>query len=164
MYKRQVLTADDTTDLARPGDHDGAGLRHALLTVLAGPNIADKSWVTDQYDRYVMGNTAMAQPDDAGVVRVDEFTGLGVALATDCNSRFCALDPYDGAQLALSEAYRNVAVSGARPLAVTDCLNFGSPEDPGVMWAFRESVRALAEGCKFLGIPVTCLLYTSRCV
>jgi phosphoribosylformylglycinamidine synthase len=150
-----VLSADDTTDLARPGDHDGAGLRHALLTVLAGPNIADKSWVTDQYDRYVMGNTAMAQPDDAGVVRVDEFTGLGVALATDCNSRFCALDPYDGAQLALSEAYRNVAVSGARALAVTDCLNFGSPEDPGVMWAFRESVRALAEGCKFLGIPVT---------
>ena len=111
--------------------------------------------MTDQYDRYVMGNTALSQPDDAGVVRVDEETGLGVAVATDCNSRFAKLDPYAGAQLALSEAYRNVATSGAAPLAVTDCLNFGSPEDPGVMWQFREAIRGIAEGCKVLGIPVT---------
>ncbi len=96
-----------------------------------------------------MGNTALAQPDDAGVVRVDEETGCGVAMATDCNGRFAKLDPYAGAQLALAEAYRNVATTGACPLAVTDCLNFGSPEDPGVMWQFargrpRRSPRAAA--------------------
>ncbi|MEP6854063.1 MAG: AIR synthase related protein, partial [Pedococcus sp.] len=115
----------------------------------------DKSWVTDQYDRYVLGNTALAMPDDAGVVRVDEETGRGVAISTDCNSRFAKLDPYLGAQLALAESYRNVATAGAVPLAVTDCLNFGSPEDPGVMWQFREAVKGIAEGCKTLGIPVT---------
>jgi phosphoribosylformylglycinamidine (FGAM) synthase-like enzyme len=102
-----------------------------------------------------MGNTALAMPDDAGVVRVDEETGRGVAVSTDCNGRFAKLDPYAGAQLALAEAYRNVATAGAAPLAVTDCLNFGSPEDPGVMWQFREAVRGIAEGCKTLGIPVT---------
>ncbi len=91
-----------------------------------------------------MGNTALAMPDDAGVVRVDEETGLGVAISTDCNGRFGALDPYAGAQLALAEAYRNVATAGAVPLAVTDCLNFGSPEDPGVMWQFAEAVRGLS--------------------
>ena len=97
----------------------------------------------------------LAQPEDAGVVRVDEDTGLGVALATDGNGRFARLDPYAGAQLALAEAYRNVAVAGARPLAVSDCLNFGSPEDPGVMWQFAEACRGLADGCRELGLPVT---------
>ena len=89
------------------------------------------------------------------MVRVDEETGLGVALATDGNGRFAKLDPYDGAQLALAEAYRNVAATGAKPLAVTNCLNFGSPEDPDVMWQFAEAVRGLADGCLELGIPVT---------
>jgi phosphoribosylformylglycinamidine synthase len=88
-------------------------------------------------------------------VRVDEGTGLGVAVSTDCNGRFAKLDPYLGAQLALAESYRNVAVTGARPLAVTDCLNFGSPEDPDVMWQFAEATRGLAEGCRILGVPVT---------
>ena len=82
-------------------------------------------------------------------------TGLGVALATDGNGRYCQLDPYAGTQLALAEAYRNVAVTGARPLAVTNCLNFGSPEDPAVMWQFTEAVRGLADGCLQLGVPVT---------
>ena len=76
-------------------------------------------------------------------------------MATDCNARFVALDPYTGAQLALAEAYRNVATTGAVPLAVTDCLNFGSPEDPHVMWQFQQAVRGLADGCALLGIPVT---------
>jgi phosphoribosylformylglycinamidine synthase len=89
------------------------------------------------------------------MVRVDERTGLGVALATDGNGRFAKLDPYAGAQLALAEAYRNVAASGARPIAVSDCLNFGSPEDPDVMWQFAEAVRGLADGCQELGVPVT---------
>ena len=123
--------------------------------MVASPNLASRAWITDQYDRYVRGNTALAMPDDAGVVRVDEETGLGVAVATDGNGRFGALDPYEGARLALAEAYRNVAAAGARPLAVTDCLNFGSPQDPGVMWQFEQAVTGLADGCAELGIPVT---------
>ena len=97
----------------------------------------------------------LAQPSDSGMVRVDEETGLGVAVATDCNGRFAALDPYAGAQLALAEAYRNVATGGATPLAISDCLNFGSPEDPGVMWQFAEACRGLKDACVELGIPVT---------
>jgi len=123
--------------------------------MVASPNLCDKSWITDQYDRYVQGNTALAQPDDSGMVRVDPDSGLGVAVSTDCNGRFAMLDPYAGAQLALAESYRNVATTGARPLAVSDCLNFGSPEDPAVMWQFAEATRGLADGCRELGIPVT---------
>jgi phosphoribosylformylglycinamidine synthase II len=147
------LEADTPEGLTRPSTGDE--FKALLLRMIASPNLADKSWVTDQYDRYVMGNTALAQPDDSGVVRVDEKSGLGVALATDCNGRFAALDPYIGAQLALAEAYRNVATVGARPIAVTDCLNFGSPEDPEVMWQFERAVTGLADGCEILGIPVT---------
>jgi phosphoribosylformylglycinamidine synthase len=100
-------------------------------------------------------------PADAGVLRIGETmpgageTRRGIALATDGNGRYARLDPYAGAQLALAEAYRNVAVTGARPLAVTDCLNFGSPEDPEVMWQFAEAVRGLADACRTLGVPVT---------
>jgi phosphoribosylformylglycinamidine synthase subunit PurL len=150
-----ALQADAPTAerLARPTT--GAGLRDTLLRLVASPNLADKSWVTEQYDRYVLGNTVLAQPEDAGVLRLDEASGLGVALATDGNSRFTRLDPYQGAQLALAEAYRNVAATGARPLAVTDCLNFGSPEDPEVMWQFAEATRGLADACQQLGVPVT---------
>ncbi|MDQ1482155.1 MAG: phosphoribosylformylglycinamidine synthase subunit PurL [Actinomycetota bacterium] len=148
-----ALQASVPDALARPGD--GPGLKAALLALMASPNLCDKSWITDQYDRYVMGNTALAMPDDSGVVRVDEQTGRGVAISTDCNSRYAKLDPYAGAQLALAESYRNVATAGGVPLAVSDCLNFGSPEDPGVMWQFAEAVRGIAQGCKSLGIPVT---------
>jgi len=123
--------------------------------MLGSPGLADTSWVTDQYDRYVRGDTVLAMPENAGLLRVDEVTGLGIALATDGNGRYCRLDPYLGTQLALSEAYRNVAATGARPLAVTNCLNFGSPEDPAVMWQFAEAVRGLADGCAALGVPVT---------
>jgi phosphoribosylformylglycinamidine synthase len=89
------------------------------------------------------------------VLRLDESTGLGIALSVDGNGRYTRLDPYRGAQLALAEAFRNVAVTGATPVAVTNCLNFGSPEDPQVMWQFAEAVRGLADGCLTLGIPVT---------
>ena len=122
------------------GRATGDELRETLLRLVASPNLCDKSWITDQYDRYVQGNTVLAQPADSGMVRVDEETHLGVSVATDCNGRFAKLDPYAGAQLALAEAYRNVATGGARPLAVSDCLNFGSPEDPGVMWQFAEAL------------------------
>ncbi len=147
------LNANGPNGLPRPSTVDE--LRQTILRMVASPNLCSRAWVTDQYDRYVRGNTVLAQPADAGVVRVDEESHRGVAVATDCNGRYCALDPYLGAQLALAEAYRNVATSGARPAAVTNCLNFGSPEDPGVMWQFQQAVRGLADGCAALGIPVT---------
>jgi phosphoribosylformylglycinamidine synthase len=150
---QDALQADRAEALPRPAT--GEELRATLLRLAASPNLCDKSWITDQYDRYVQGNTVLAQPEDSGMVRVDEETNLGVALSTDCNGRFAALDPYAGAQLALAESYRNVATTGARPLAIIDCLNFGSPEDPAVMWQFAEATRGLADGCQQLGIPVT---------
>ncbi len=147
------LIANSPDELARP--KSGNDLRDTLLTLISSPNLADKSFVTDQYDRYVLGNTALAQPENAGIVRIDEETGRGVAISTDCNGRFAQLDPYRGAQIALAESYRNVAVTGAEPLAVTDCLNFGSPEDPAVMWQFEQAVTGLADACLELGTPVT---------
>ncbi|KIF75335.1 phosphoribosylglycinamide synthetase [Streptomyces sp. 150FB] len=150
---QDALQADDANKLARPGS--SAELREQVLRLVASPNQASKAWVTDQYDRFVQGNTVLAGPEDSGMIRVSEETGLGVALSTDGNGRFAKLDPYTGAQLALAESYRNVAASGARPLAVSDCLNFGSPEDPDVMWQFAEAVRGLADGCLQLGTPVT---------
>ena len=147
------VQANGIDQLQRPAS--GEELSDTLLRMVGSANLCDKSWVTDQYDRYVRGNSVLAQPDDAGMLRIDEDSGLGVALATDCNARFTLLDPYAGAQLALAEAYRNVATSGAEPLAITDCLNFGSPEDPSIMWQFSEAVRGLADGCRALGTPVT---------
>ncbi|MDT4993331.1 MAG: phosphoribosylformylglycinamidine synthase subunit PurL [Actinoplanes sp.] len=148
-----LLQADRAETLPRPSTPDE--LRDTLLRMVSSPNLCDKSWVTEQYDRYVLGNTVLAQPEDAGVLRIDERTGLGVALSVDGNGRYARLDPYEGAKLALAEAYRNVATTGAQPIAVTDCLNFGSPEDPAVMWQFAEAVRGLADGCQQMGIPVT---------
>ena len=130
-------------------------IKDAILMMAATPNLADKSWVTNQYDRYVQGNTVQSQPDDSGMVRIDEKTHLGVAVATDANANWSYLNPYEGAKLALAEASRNIATAGAIPLAVTNCLNFGSPEDPGVMWQFAETVRGLADGCLEMGLPVT---------
>jgi phosphoribosylformylglycinamidine synthase subunit PurL len=145
-----ALQADSAATLPREGD-----LREQFLALLASPNLSDKSWITNQYDRYVMGNTALSYPDDGGMVRVDEESGLGFAVATDANGRYCQLDPAMGARLALAEAYRNVAVTGATPVAVSDCLNFGSPENPEVMWQFSKTVEALADACLELEIPVT---------
>ncbi|MEV0385965.1 phosphoribosylformylglycinamidine synthase subunit PurL [Nonomuraea sp. NPDC050643] len=151
-----ALNADTVDRLERPSD-----LRETLLKLLGSPNLASKEWVTSQYDRYVRSNTVLAQPADAGMLRISEViagaepTTRGIALSTDGNGRYAKLDPYAGAQLALAEAYRNVAVTGAKPLAVTNCLNFGSPEDPEVMWQFAEAVRGLADACRTLGVPVT---------
>ncbi|MER7172536.1 phosphoribosylformylglycinamidine synthase subunit PurL [Streptomyces mesophilus] len=150
---QDALQADDANKLARPANSDE--LREQVLKLVASPNQASKSWITDQYDRFVQGNTILAQPEDSGMVRIDEETNLGVAVATDGNGRYAKLDPYAGAQLALAESYRNVAASGAKPLAISNCLNFGSPEDPAVMWQFAEATRGLADGCLELGTPVT---------
>ncbi|MER6916808.1 phosphoribosylformylglycinamidine synthase subunit PurL [Streptomyces sp. NPDC000594] len=150
---QDALQADDAGLLPRP--ETAEELRAQVLKVVASPNQASKAWITDQYDRFVQGNTVLAQPEDAGMIRIDATTNLGVAMATDGNGRYAKLDPYTGTQLALAEAYRNVAASGARPLAISNCLNFGSPEDPGVMWQFAEATRGLADGCLTLGTPVT---------
>ncbi|MBK9696260.1 MAG: phosphoribosylformylglycinamidine synthase subunit PurL [Propionibacteriaceae bacterium] len=147
------LNANSANALPRATEPDD--LAATFLKVVTSPNQADKSWVTDQYDRYVRGNSVLAQPEDSGMLRLDEESGLGIALATDCNARFTLLNPYLGAQLALCEAYRNVACSGAVPVAITDCLNFGSPEDPDVMWQFSEAILGLVDGCTALGTPVT---------
>nr|WP_109507685.1 phosphoribosylformylglycinamidine synthase subunit PurL [Nocardioides speluncae] len=150
---QDALQADVAEKLPRPSS--GEELRATLLQMVASPNLCDRSWITDQYDRYVRGNTVLAQPENSGMIRIDEVSHLGVALSTDCNGRFAKLDPYAGAQLAFAEAYRNVATGGATPLAMSDCLNFGSPEDPGVMWQFAEACRGLKDACLALGIPVT---------
>ncbi|MFL6238298.1 MAG: phosphoribosylformylglycinamidine synthase subunit PurL [Actinomycetes bacterium] len=147
------LQADSANALPRPTTGDE--LRATVLRMAAAPNLSSRAWVTQQYDRYVLGNTVLAMPHDAGVLRLDDKTWRGIALATDGNGRFARLDPYAGAQLALCEAYRNVATVGAKPVAVTDCLNFGSPEDPEVMWQFAEATRGLADACQTLGVPVT---------
>ena len=148
-----AVQANTTEKLAR--STESTAIQSDIRRVLGSPSVANMEWITNQYDRYVLGNTALSFPDDGGMIRVDEESGLGVALATDANARFSYLDPYRGAQLALSEAYRNVAATGANPVAVSDCLNFGSPEDPDVMWQFVESVGGLADGCLELEVPVT---------
>ncbi len=147
------LQAAVPDSLSRP--KTGEELRETVLRLLASPNLADKRWVVEQYDHRVRGNTVLAHGEDSGMLRLDEESNLGIALSTDGNGRYTKLDPYAGAQLALAEAYRNVAATGARPLAVTDCLNFGSPEDPEVMWQFAEATRGLADACQVLGTPVT---------
>ncbi|WP_394553342.1 phosphoribosylformylglycinamidine synthase subunit PurL [Agromyces sp. MMS24-JH15] len=161
VYERPVayptwidaLQEDTAAKLDRPATPDE--IRAQFLQLVGSANQADAAWVTNQYDKYVLGNTALSYPDDAGMIRVDEESGLGVSVATDANGRYSYLDPREGAKLALAEAYRNVAVTGAVPVGVSDCLNFGSPENPEVMWQFSETVEGLSDGCLELGIPVT---------
>ncbi|MDR1825768.1 MAG: phosphoribosylformylglycinamidine synthase subunit PurL [Bifidobacteriaceae bacterium] len=150
---QDALQADSPDKLARPAT--GEELAATVMALVASPNLCSRAWITNQYDRFVQGNTALAMPDDAGVLRVDEATGLGIALATDGNGRYTKLDPREGARQALAEAYRNVACVGARPLAVTDCLNFGSPESPASMWQLVTAMEGLADACLELGVPVT---------
>jgi len=140
---------DDPT--FRPFEGD---LREAFLTVLAAPNVASKRWVFEQYDSVVQGQTLVGAGSDAAVIGVPG-TMKGLALSCDGKGRFGALDPYLGAAHAVAEAARNVAVTGAKPLAITNCLNFGNPERPRVMWEFAESVRGMRDACVALDTPVT---------
>ncbi len=126
-----------------------------LLQLLGSPTIADKAAVYEQYDHMVQTNTAVLPGrSDAAVLRVKGTDSL-LAATTDANGTYCLLDPYEGGKLAVAEAARNLACVGAEPLAVTDCLNFGSPQDPGVMWQLRECVRGIAEACRAFETPVT---------
>jgi len=126
---------------------------HALLTLLESPNLCSREWVYRQYDQLVGGNTVVRPGADAAVVRV-EGTRRALALTVDCNSRYCKLDPYLGAVLAVVEAARNLVAVGARPLAVSDCLNYGNPERPDVMWQFQQGIHGIRDACLALGTPV----------
>lgn len=125
-----------------------------LQRLLASPNLASKQWVYRQYDHMVRTNSVVLPGSDAAVIRVKE-TRRNLAMSLDCNGRYGHLDPRAGAKLAVAEAARNVVCSGARPLAVTNCLNFASPERPEVMWAFSETIEGMAEACTTFGTPVT---------
>ena len=155
MTKPAYLDQLNAKVLDIPMPKNSAEIKAAILKLMSSANMADKSWVTAQYDKYVQGNTIQSQPQDSGMVRIDENSNLGVAISTDANASWSYLNPYEGAKLALAEAARNIATAGAKPLAVTNCLNFGSPEDPAVMWQFAETVRGLADGCLEMGLPVT---------
>src|SRR5205807_5695631 len=124
-----------------------------LLKLLASPNLASKEWVYRQYDHMVRTNTAVLPGADAAVVRIKE-TRRALAIALDGNGRYCAANPREGAKLVVAEAARNVVCVGARPIAITNCLNFASPERPEVMWAFSEVVDGIAEACRAFNTPV----------
>jgi len=138
----------DLAQIPLPGDYN-----QTLLRLLATPNIASKRWAFRQYDSLVGSNTVLGPGSDAAVLRI-KGTGKAIALSVDCNSRYCLLDPYVGAMIAVVESARNVVCSGGEPLGVTNCLNFGNPEKPEIMWQFRESVRGLSDACNALGVPV----------
>jgi phosphoribosylformylglycinamidine synthase len=140
---------DDPAFLPFDGD-----LLDSLVAVLGSPNVASKRWVWEQYDSIVQGQTLDGSGSDAAIVRIPESM-RALALSTDGKGRFGSLDPYLGAAHAVAEAARNVAVSGARPLAITNCLNFGNPERPAVMWQFTESIRGMRDACLALDTPVT---------
>ncbi|MBI4240981.1 MAG: phosphoribosylformylglycinamidine synthase subunit PurL [Candidatus Rokubacteria bacterium] len=143
-----ALVAFDPLTLAEP-----ASCEQALLALLAAPTLASKEWVWRQYDHQVGINTLVLPGSDAAVLRI-KGTRKAIALTTDGNGRYVLLDPYAGAAMAVAEAARNLACSGAAPLAVTDCLNFGSPERPAILWQFAEAVEGIAEACRALEIPV----------
>jgi phosphoribosylformylglycinamidine synthase len=152
MQRPAYLEETERADLSRIPVSDK--LDQALLTLLASPNIASKLPVWQQYDHMLFCNSVVEPGSDAAVLRV-QGTGKGLALAADGNGRYTYLDPYEGGKLAVAEAARNVVCAGARPLAVTNCLNFGNPERPEIMWQFAEAVRGMAEACRAFGTPVT---------
>jgi phosphoribosylformylglycinamidine synthase II len=139
---------------APPAGTAAPDLRAALEKLLDAPNIASKRWVYEQYDSTVQASTVLGPGGDAGVLRVPD-TDFGLAVTLDCNARLVALDPYEGGKATVAEAARNVACTGARPLGITDCLNFGNPEKPEVFYQFREACRGIAEACRAFETPVT---------
>jgi phosphoribosylformylglycinamidine synthase len=147
-YIKEILRLD----LASLPDVGDAG--RALLSLLGSPNIASKEWVYRQYDHMVRTCTVVLPGSDAAVIRI-RGTNKGLAMTTDCNARYVYLDPYAGGMIAVAEAARNIACSGAEPLAVTDNLNFGNPEKPEIYWQFRRAVEGMSEACRYFNTPVT---------
>jgi phosphoribosylformylglycinamidine synthase len=156
-YLDEVQAFDPFAELELPGE--GTDFGETLLGLLASPNICSRHWIWEQYDHQVMLNTVVLPGSDAAVLRIGatgrgEVTDRAIAASSDCNGRYCYLDPYTGAQIALAEAARNVTCSGGDPAAITDCLNFGSPEKPEVFWTFHEAIRGLSDACRAFGVPV----------
>ncbi|HKY64254.1 MAG TPA: phosphoribosylformylglycinamidine synthase subunit PurL [bacterium] len=145
LQARQKISWDE---LKYPADWN-----ETLLKMVGSPNLCSRRWVWRQYDHMVMTNTLVQPGSDAAVLRIKGLK-QGVAVTSDCNSRYCYLDPHLGAQHAVAEAARNLACSGAKPLATTDCLNFGNPEKPEIMWEFAEAVRGMGEACRALDAPI----------
>jgi phosphoribosylformylglycinamidine synthase len=138
----------NTSSISVPKDLEGV-----LLKLLSSPTLSSKRWIFEQYDYMVRTNTLTLPGSDAAVVRV-KGTNKAIAMTVNCNSRYCYLDPYIGAGIAVAESARNLACSGATPLAITDCLNFGSPEKPEVMWQFEQAISGMSEACSKLNTPV----------
>ena len=155
VYERPYARPEWQDELQKYQGTDKRGLVESLQKLVSSPSLCSRDFIMNQYDRYVRGNTVQSHHADAGVLRIDEETGRGVAVSADASGRYTKLDPNMGARLALAEAYRNVAVTGAKPVAITNCLNYGSPENPDMMWQFRESVHGLADAAVELSIPVS---------
>ena len=156
VYERPTKQPDDFAErqqldldsLPLPTDYG-----QVLLKLLTSPNLASKEWVYRQYDSFVCGNTVVQPGSDAAIIRL-KGTTKGIGMTVDCNSRYCLLDPYRGGQIAVAEGARNLTVSGARPVALSDCLNFGNPEKPEVMWQFQQAIAGMRDACLALGIAV----------
>ncbi|VAV85288.1 Phosphoribosylformylglycinamidine synthase, synthetase subunit [hydrothermal vent metagenome] len=138
----------DLSVIAVPEDMNGV-----LLKLLASFNITSRRWIFEQYDHMVRTDSVVLPGSDAAIIRV-KGTNKGLAMTVDCNSRYCYLDPFTGGAIAVAEAARNITVSGGKPMALTDCLNFGSPERPGVMWQFEQALKGMTEACNELSTPV----------
>jgi phosphoribosylformylglycinamidine synthase len=145
LAERQTF---DINEITEPED-----LTKTVIDLVSSPNLCSREWIYQQFDHQVMTNTIQKPGSDASVIRI-KGTDKAVAMSLDCNSRYCYLDPYTGGMQAVVEATRNVACSGAKPLAITDCLNFGSPERSDVMWSFIKAIEGMSEACKALNSPV----------
>ena len=156
VYERPLARPGwiDELQARAPGDDAPSSTADALMRVLSSPNIASKRWIWEQYDHMIFLGTLQGPGGDAAVIRLPG-SDVRVAITTDGPGRYCYLDPYEGAKLAVAEAARNVACVGARPLAITNCLNFGNPEKEDVMWQFSEVIRGMGDACTALGTPVT---------
>jgi len=147
-YLDEIATLDEE-QIKAVTDYDDV-----LLKLLASPNIASKEWIYDQYDHMVRTNTVVLPGSDAAVIRLKD-TNKAVAMKLDGQGRYCYVDPYEGGKIAVAEAARNIVCTGARPLAATDCLNFGNPMNPEVFWVFHQCVQGLADACVAFDTPVT---------
>ena len=155
LYERPLKRPTNITSQTEEFDKDSeSDLNEVFMRIVSSPTVASKEWVYRQYDHMVRTNTITMPGSDAAVIRIKE-TRRALAMTLDSNARYCAADPRTGAKLVVAEACRNLAVSGARPLALTNCLNFGSPERPEVMWQFSETIDGMTEACNALGTPVT---------
>src|SRR5260221_5405158 len=156
VYQRPMRTPEYLSDVQTLSLSGPPALveADAFRALLGSPVIASKRWVFRQYDHMVRTNTLVLPGMGAGVVRI-KGTSRALAMSVDGNGRYCYLDPYRGAMLAVAEAARNVACSGARPLAATNCLNFGNPERPAIMWQFAKAVEGIGAACRALDVPIT---------